>query len=74
MSTSPSGDLAVRLRPALVAARFTTDAVAELLGPRAHEALARHETTPGLRRTTGGSPRRSLQIIAPLIETIWPLM
>ncbi len=60
MSTSPSVDTAARLRPALADARFTYDAVAELLGPRAHEALARNETTPGLRRSSGGSPLETL--------------
>jgi hypothetical protein len=60
VSTSPSADLAARLRPALAAARFTYDAVAEVLGAQAHEALARNETTPGLRRTTGGSPLETL--------------
>ncbi len=53
-------DLALRLREALVAADFTYDAVAELLGPLAHAALGRNETTPGLRRTTGGSPLETL--------------
>jgi hypothetical protein len=53
-------ELAVRLREALQAADFTYDAVAELLGPLAHAALARNETTPGLRRTTGGSPVETL--------------
>jgi len=49
-----------RLREALVAADFTYDRVAELLGPAAHDALARNETTPALRRTTGGSPLETL--------------
>ena len=43
------------LRAALVAADFTYDAVAGLLGPLAHVALARNETVPGLRRTRDGS-------------------
>jgi hypothetical protein len=34
--------------------------VSELLGARAHAALARNETVPGLRRTTGGSPLETL--------------
>ncbi|GAA4122312.1 class I SAM-dependent methyltransferase [Nocardioides fonticola] len=55
MSVLPS-----RLREALTAADFTYDAVAELLGPEAHAALARNETTPGLRRTRGGTPLETL--------------
>jgi Methyltransferase small domain len=51
-----SSDLPARLREALVASGFTYAAVADLLGTRAHEALGRNETTPALRRTTGGSP------------------
>lgn len=51
----PASDLPGRLRGALVAAGFTYDRVAELLGPVAQAALGRNETTPGLRRTTGGS-------------------
>ncbi|MDF1603636.1 methyltransferase [Nocardioides sp. YIM 152315] len=49
-----------RLRESLVAADFTYDRVAELLGTSAHDALARNETTPALRRTTGGSPLETL--------------
>jgi len=49
-----------RLREALLAADFTYDAVAALLGPVAHEALGRNETTPGLRRTTAGGPLETL--------------
>ena len=48
------------LRAALVAAGFTHDAVVDLLGPLAHAALGRNETTPALRRTTGGSPLATL--------------
>lgn len=55
MSVLPS-----RLREALTAADFTYDAVADLLGPEAHAALARNETTPGLRRTRGGTPLETL--------------
>lgn len=40
-----------RLGEALAAVPFTYDVVAEHLGERAHEALGRNETTPGLRRT-----------------------
>lgn len=53
-------DLPHRLREALTAARFTYDEVADLLGPLAHAALGRNETTPGLRRTRGGSPLETL--------------
>lgn len=55
-----SNDLPQRLRAALSLAGFTYDAVADLLGPLAHDALGRNETTPGLRRTTGGSPLETL--------------
>ena len=59
--TAPSiSELPHRLRSALVMAGFTYDAVAEVLGPVAHEALARNETTPGLRRTSGGWPLETL--------------
>lgn len=53
-------DLAPRLRDALAAADFTHDAVADLLGPLAHAALGRNETTPGERVTRGGSPLETL--------------
>lgn len=53
-------DLARRLAEALRAASFAYDAVADLLGTRAHAALGRNETTPGLRRTRGGSPIETL--------------
>jgi hypothetical protein len=52
--------LAPALRDALVAAGFTYDGVAEVLGPRAHDALARNETGPGRARTRGGSPVETL--------------
>lgn len=48
------------LREALVAADFTYDGVAEVLGTRAHDALARNETAPGVARTRGGSPLETL--------------
>ncbi len=63
-----------RLRDALVAADFTFDAVSRLLGTTAHAALGRNETTPGLRRTSDGSPLATLtrlwllQATAPLAE------
>ncbi len=55
-----TSDLPARLRDALAGAGFTYDGVAELLGRQAHEALARNETVPGLRRTPGGSPVETL--------------
>lgn len=55
-----SVDFAADLRAALTAADFTVDSVAELLGEEAHRALGRNETTPGVRRTTDGSPLSSL--------------
>jgi hypothetical protein len=58
--SSPSSDLPARLRAALTTVGFTYDAVADLLGPVAHAALARNETAPGLRRTAGGSPLETL--------------
>jgi methylase of polypeptide subunit release factors len=55
-----------RLRVALSAADYTVDGVAAALGPLGHAALARNETTPGLRATTGGSPLETL-------TRLWPL-
>jgi hypothetical protein len=49
-----------RLRAALLAADYSFDGVSGLLGTTAHAALARNETTPGLRRTSGGSPLETL--------------
>jgi methylase of polypeptide subunit release factors len=49
-----------RLRAALEQAGYTYDGVAGLLGPTAHAALSRNETTPGLRRTADGSPLATL--------------
>jgi len=49
-------DVIDRLRDALRAGGYGYDAVAALLGPTAHAALSRNETTPGLRVTAGGSP------------------
>jgi hypothetical protein len=48
------------LRAALVAAGYTHDGVVELLGPTAHAALGRNETTPARRRTADGSPLATL--------------
>ncbi len=55
-----------RLAEALDAAGFRYDVVADLLGPLAHAALSRNETTPGLRATAGGSPLETL-------TRLWPL-
>lgn len=49
-----------RLRAALEEAGYTYDGVAGLLGPAAHAALSRNETTPGVRRTTDRSPLATL--------------
>ena len=48
------------LRSALRACGYGYGAVADLLGPTAHEALSRNETVPGLRATTGGSALATL--------------
>jgi protein-L-isoaspartate O-methyltransferase len=66
--TSP--DLPARLRTALVDATFTVDAVRELLGEVADAALLRNETTPALRRTTGGSPLETLTRLFLLQTTV----
>ncbi len=44
----------------LSAVDYTYDGVREVLGNQAHEALARNETKPGVRRTTSGSPLDTL--------------
>ena len=49
-----------RLRASLAAAGYDYEGVAELLGPTAHRALFRNETTPGLRATGDGSPLATL--------------
>ena len=53
-------DLPGDLRDALTAACFTYDEVADVLGPVAHAALSRNETTPGIRATRGGTPVETL--------------
>lgn len=53
-------DLPYRLRDALLAADFDYETVADLLGPLAHAALGRNETTPGLMATRGGTPAETL--------------
>ena len=63
---SLSDDHVARLREQLTGAGFTYDAVAGLLGPTAHAALGRNETTPGLRTTGDGSPLATL-------TRLWPL-
>ncbi|WP_028659796.1 DUF7059 domain-containing protein [Nocardioides insulae] len=65
-------DLPARLRAALEQADFTYDSVAETLGPLAHAALGRNETTPGLRRTTGGSALETLVRLF-LLQTTVPV-
>ena len=64
--------LAAPLRAALIAADFTSHAMAELLGTRGHQALRRNETTPGLMRTRGGSPAETLARLF-LLQTPVPL-
>ncbi len=59
-------DYAAALRGALLEAGYTYDGVAGLLGPLAHSALGRNETTPGLRATADGSPLATL-------TRLWPL-
>jgi methylase of polypeptide subunit release factors len=60
MRTVPEPVLAPGLRDALARADYTVDAVDDLLGRAAAAALRRSETTPALRRTTGGSPLATL--------------
>ncbi|WP_408897722.1 methyltransferase [Nocardioides sp. R1-1] len=64
--------LAAPLRDALLAADFTYDAVSDLLGPEAHQALSRNETTPGRRRTTDGGPLATLVRLF-LLQTAVPV-
>ena len=58
--------MAARLGAALSGAGYGYDDVVGLLGPTAHAALSRNETTPGLRVTAGGSPLETL-------VRLWPL-
>ena len=60
MTTASTSDLPQRLRAALLVAGFTYEGVTEVLGPEGYAALARNETTPGLRRTGGGWPLETL--------------
>jgi len=55
-----------RLRDALADADYRYASVADRLGPVAHAALSRNETTPGLRATTGHDPLSTL-------VRLWPL-
>jgi methylase of polypeptide subunit release factors len=55
-----------RVREDLATASYTVDDVREALGPVGAAALARNETTPGLRATTGGS------VLETLVR-LWPL-
>ena len=59
-----------RLREALSAAGYTYDGVADLLGPTAHAALSRNETTPGHRATGDGSALATLTRLWPLQATV----
>src|SRR5688572_30555474 len=61
---------ALRLREALQRAGYTYGAAAALLGPRAHAALGRNETTAALRRTTDGSPLATLTRLFLLQATV----
>ncbi len=65
-----TADLVARLRDALRAAGFTYQGVADLLGPVAHAALSRNETTPGIRASTGGSPLETLTRLWPLQASV----
>jgi SAM-dependent methyltransferase len=67
-----SYDLAHRLREALLVADYTYASVTELLGPAAHAALSRNETTPAVRRTTGGSAVETLTRLF-LLQAVVPV-
>lgn len=53
-------DLPARLRATLIAADYSYDTVANLLGSDAQAALGRNETMPGLRATRGAGPLATL--------------
>ncbi|MGW0230765.1 DUF7059 domain-containing protein [Actinopolymorpha singaporensis] len=55
-----SEDVLARLRSHLAGVGYTVDGVRERLGPVAHAALHRNETTPGMRATEGGDPLDTL--------------
>lgn len=63
-------ELVARLRESLRAGGFGYDAVVGLLGPTAHAALSRNETTAGLRASTGGSALETLVRLWPLQATV----
>ncbi len=65
-----TSELAARLRDALASADYTYDAVSALIGTTAQAALARNETTPGLRATTGASALETLTRIWLLQATV----
>ena len=69
MDSLSSSDVS-RFRDALTAAHYTYDHVAKLLGPVAHSALSRNETTPGCRATEDGSPLSTLTRLWPLQATV----
>ncbi|WP_446033482.1 DUF7059 domain-containing protein [Streptomyces gossypii] len=56
----PTPESTLRLREALLSARFTADGLLELLGAPAYSALARGETVPSLRATRAGGPLATL--------------
>ena len=60
MNAGPDSGVVRRVREALVAADYEYDAVTALLGPTAHAALSRNETTPGLRATRGATALETL--------------
>ncbi|GAA1747131.1 DUF7059 domain-containing protein [Aeromicrobium alkaliterrae] len=57
---APPADVVDRLADALRSAPFTAGAVHDLLGPLAHAALGRNETTPATRATADGSTLATL--------------
>ena len=63
-------DVVPRLRDALAEAGYTYDGVAGLLGPTAHAALSRNETTPGMRATAGAGPLETLTRLWPLQASV----
>jgi len=63
-------DAVERLRTAFVALGYTVDGVRECLGPLAYAALARNESVPGMRATTGGSPLEALVRLWPLQKPV----
>lgn len=59
-----------RLRQSFEQAAYTTDGVADLLGPAALGALSRNETVPAVRRTDDGSPLATLVRLFLLQRTV----